>query len=103
MNRRIASLMAALSCMALSLPRLVGGDGPPQVVASGKGDAGKAKAVTPESLAHQIWIMTDTILDHHIDPPARQTMLLGSLQALTIPGTKKAPLGPMNKSLLPFN
>ncbi|HEV3443887.1 MAG TPA: S41 family peptidase [Gemmataceae bacterium] len=97
MYRRCAFFLVGLICGAFTLQTLAGEEKPaPQVAASNE------KTVTPEALAHRIWVITDTVLENHINPPARQAMLLGSLQALTIRASKQ-PLRLANKSSLPFN
>ncbi len=42
-------------------------------------------------LAHRAWILTDLILEKHIDPPARQQMLLGGIKALYRAAGQTAP------------
>jgi carboxyl-terminal processing protease len=41
-----------------------------------------APAAEPADWAHGVWVITDTVLEHHIDPPARQQMLLDAVKAL---------------------
>src|SRR5438132_2460913 len=103
MKRFSAFFAVSLVCVAFALPGLADGDGSRQIIAPAKDNASKAKTVTPEALAHRIWIITDTILERHIDPPARQAMLLGSLQPLTIRATKTALLAAAPKYPLPSN
>jgi C-terminal peptidase prc len=42
----------------------------------------EAPADRPVTLAHRAWVITDLVLARHIDPPARQQMLLGGVKAL---------------------
>ena len=37
---------------------------------------------SPLDLAKRIGEITDAVLEHHIDPPARQQMILGGVKAL---------------------
>jgi carboxyl-terminal processing protease len=41
-----------------------------------------AHAAEPAALAHGLWVISDTVLDKHLDPPARQQMLLDGLKGL---------------------
>jgi carboxyl-terminal processing protease len=73
MTRRILFILSALLIVALYLPALADNKQatPP--------NAARGKVVSPESIAHQIWVITDVVLERHINPPARQAMLLASL------------------------
>src|SRR5262249_55635067 len=46
--------------------------------ASARG-AGEKEAA---ALAGRLWAMTDLVLEHHVDPPVRQSMLLAATKAL---------------------
>src|SRR3954454_935146 len=48
------------------------------VISAGRSAPGAA----PGGLADRIWGVTDTVLDRHIDPPARPQMILGGLKSL---------------------
>jgi len=41
-----------------------------------------ALAAAPEGLAQSVWSVTETVLDHHIEPSSRQEMILGGLKGL---------------------
>jgi carboxyl-terminal processing protease len=43
-----------------------------------------APAAEPADLAHGVWVITDTVLEKHIDPPARQQMLLDAVKGLLV-------------------
>src|SRR5438552_1024791 len=73
MKRRVVLVLTSLLLAALSMPARSGDDKSPRA---------DARPVTPEVLAHRIWVITDAVLEHHVTPPARQTMLLAALQAL---------------------
>jgi carboxyl-terminal processing protease len=49
------------------------------VAAAARAEAPKG---SPEKLAHRVWAVADLVLDKHIDPPARQQMLLDGVKAL---------------------
>src|SRR6266404_3294078 len=100
MKRIIPFFVIGLIGSACAWRALASNDRPALQVPAGKPEAGKEKTVSPAALAHRIWVITDTVLENHINPPARQTMLLGSLQALTITASKQPPA---HKSSLPFN
>ena len=47
----------------------------------------------PPDLAKRIGEITDAVLEHHIDPPARQQMILGGIKALYTAAGLPVPLG----------
>jgi C-terminal peptidase prc len=48
---------------------------------------------TPADVARRLDEITDTVLQHHIDPPARQQMILGGLKALYETSARPVPAG----------
>ena len=75
----LSGLLLSGSCLAA----LAAADkAPPPVRPSAQPAADKSKLATPEALAHRMWIITEAVLENHFNPPARQTMLLASLQTL---------------------
>jgi len=87
MTRRILFILSALLIVALYLPALADNK---QATPS---NAARGKVVSPESIAHQIWVITDVVLERHINPPARQAMLLASL----VDGDKPPQIGGLGK------
>src|SRR5262245_54542193 len=51
-------------------------------VAAGADGLRSAAPAMPADLAQQAQAVTDAVLEHHIDPPARQQMILSGLKAL---------------------
>jgi carboxyl-terminal processing protease len=64
-------------------PRLLGMFAAAVLVLTGGASFGdERKALPPvEPAAHRFWEITDLILDNHVEPPARQEMLLAGLRA----------------------
>jgi carboxyl-terminal processing protease len=50
--------------------------------AEGEKTGAKPAPPNPEVLARRLWAVTELVLNTHIDPPARQEMLLGGVKAL---------------------
>ncbi len=74
-----------LLALAVSVYGRVPADGPPPPTAS--------NSVAPASLAKRLERVTDVVLDHHIDPPPRQQMLLEGLKSLYRTTKRPVPSG----------
>ncbi len=57
---------------------------------SGADEPAPAKTADPP-LARRLWAVTELVLDHHVDPPARQQMLLAGVKELLAKANKPAP------------
>jgi carboxyl-terminal processing protease len=65
--------------LVMGVPAATGAEG------KGRGD--------PEALARRLWAITEVVLENHIDPPARQEMLLSAAKALARASGQTAPAG----------
>lgn len=73
----------------------------PAVLAGGPGSDGKestptgrvAAPVMPPELARRVQAVADAVLDHHVDPPARQQMVLSGIKSLCRAAGVAEPLG----------
>lgn len=73
----------------------------PAVLAGSPGSDGKEPTPTghvrtpamPPELARRVQAITDAVLDHHVDPPARQQMFLSGIKALCRAAGVAEPLG----------
>ena len=79
MSRRTGFAFFLLSCLGAGA---VFADGP-----TVKKDEDKGM-----TLARGLWLMTDAVLENHVDPPARQTMLLAAAKTL-LPADAKGRAG----------
>jgi carboxyl-terminal processing protease len=70
MSRRSLAAWCLLTCAGIGSLAPVG--------APARGDDEKSAA----ALAGRLWALTDLVLEHHVDPPARQAMLLAAAKAL---------------------
>jgi carboxyl-terminal processing protease len=52
------------------------------VTSPGSARDGKETPYKAGPLAHRAWVATDLVLERHLDPPARQQMLLGGIKSL---------------------
>src|SRR5947208_6586457 len=73
--RRSLICMAVLSVATLASAWAAIADGPSPTPSS------PPPKLSP-GLARRIWEITDAVLEHHIDPPARQQMILSGIRAL---------------------
>ncbi len=78
MNRALIKMLTGfIACTLAGLPAFsaaISDDAPPTPSAPGR--------KVPADLAKRVLEITDAVLEHHIDPPTRQQMILGGLKAL---------------------
>jgi carboxyl-terminal processing protease len=67
--------------------------GVPALAAAPPGEARGTGRPLPDGLAARVWAITETVLDHHLHPPARQQMILAGLEAVYRAAGANAPAG----------
>jgi carboxyl-terminal processing protease len=70
----IAVLLISMSMTAGALSHASSADDVSRAPSTGSG--------VPPRLAERVWQITEIVLEHHIDPPARQQMILSGIKAL---------------------
>ena len=84
MSRRT---LFSLSCLLLSgvcVRGLAEDKKPAPPATPSKAIPATADTASPEAIAHRIWLLTDLVLERHVNPPARQ----GAKLPVRIPGMK---------------
>jgi carboxyl-terminal processing protease len=80
MNRRILLSLCCLLLGGVCAPAWAEDKKPAPPASIAKAiPASVNTAWSPEAIAHRIWLLTDLVLERHVNPPARQEMLRASL------------------------
>ena len=74
--RLLETTLAGLVALCVSFA------GPRATLANGPSNDQSKPPSAPAGLATLVQSVVDTVLEHHIDPPARQQMILTGVQAL---------------------
>jgi C-terminal peptidase prc len=87
-----AKLIGLMALLAAACAGAALADGP-QPKPAGAATAPVPAPAMPAELARHVQEITDTVLEHHIDPPARQQMVLSGIKALYRAAGVAVPLG----------